>query len=103
MWNIILDLAEGYTWAEQERKEGLLKNWARSMYWARGTNSRTFVVYLLEESGIGWRDMPGPHIGNDAPTQNPPNEPDLTTIYQFDCELIGDGSPGAPRPRRPQK
>lgn len=101
-WATITDLAKNYAYAEQDEfNEGnVFAQWPRSMYKSLGTNSNTFVHFLVDTSGLGWVEMDGFHPGNDDPKQN--TEEDLgrtLTFYATNTPWVGSAS--KPEPSQP--
>lgn len=98
-WEEVLGKARVYEWAEQEGAPPHLENWPRSLYYALGTNSRTFIFQMVKRTGLPWHEMePEPawrhHPGNDRPGPNPPSINHLP----FFGYLWGEdsGNPGQP-------
>lgn len=70
-WDEIINNARVYRWAEQESFAGTFVNWPRSLYYATGTNSRTFIREMVRQAKLPWCEMTGgTHPGNDTPSQN---------------------------------
>ncbi len=73
-WEEILQLSRRYDYAEQKEdaeKKDIYDKWPKSLYNPFGTNSNTFVRYIVNNSGIGpMIEMTGSHPGDNAPTQN---------------------------------
>lgn len=70
-WAEIIDLAENYPWAEQAGfAQSTFTQWPMSMYDPLGTNSNTFIRYLITNSGLLLIEMDGPHPGDLTPEQN---------------------------------
>jgi RHS repeat-associated protein len=99
MWSTIISNAQVYPWAEQEGFAGVYTNWPRSLYWMRGTNSRTFIEVMVQEAGLPWLELTGVHVGDSTPQQNPLNDPDIGRAY-LDTYLLRGEFPTNTRPRR---
>ena len=70
LWGKILSRARAYAWAETE-DDLSFPRWPRSLYSSLGSNSNTFVRYVMATSGIGFPEMStGPHSGSSSPSQN---------------------------------
>ncbi len=71
-WAEIIDLAENYPWAEQAgfATGPNFTEWPGSLYDPLGTNSNTFIRFLVTASGLQMTEMDGAHPGHPVPVQN---------------------------------
>lgn len=81
-WAEIIDLAENYAWAEQSGfADAGFTQWPVSMYDPLGTNSNTFIRFLVTASGLQMTEMDGLHPGHPVPVQN--TQSDLGRLLTF--------------------
>lgn len=98
-WGEIMTLAQDYPWAEQSgfATNSTFTQWPRSMYDPLGTNSNTFIRYLVTSAGLKMTEMDGSHPGNLAPVQN--TEHDLGRLLTFyPTHTPWTGTPDKPEP-----
>ena len=91
-WATILEIAKTCPWAEQSgfSTGNSFTKWPRSMYKSLGTNSNTFVHYLVVLSGLGWVEMDGLHPGSETPEQNIEEDLGRTlTFYEDHTPWLG--------------
>jgi len=91
-WAAITEEAQKYAWAEQDdfNENNVFAQWPRSMYKSLGTNSNTFVHYLVVLSGLGWVEMDGLHPGSETPEQNIEEDLGRTlTFYEDHTPWLG--------------
>lgn len=101
-WTEIIELAETYPWAEQSGFAGgnTFTQWPVSMYASLGTNSNTFIRFLVTTSGLRMTEMDGLHPGHIIPIQN--TESDLGRQLSFYPEHTPwFGSAAKPEPAAP--
>jgi hypothetical protein len=71
-WRKVEKNAQGYTFAEQVTIPPF-KQWPDSNYATFGTNSNTFIRWLVGASSMTMVEMSGSHPGDATPSRNPPH------------------------------